>query len=1257
MVALGVIALGLYVSLGRQLVPMLEQYRAEVQQRAENLLQMPVRIGRLEGQWQRFSPRLLVHDLTLGEGNAAVQLERVVAVVDVFETLRSRQLSLHALELEAPRLIIEEYAEGQWRIDGLPHREGEAALDPRTVLDGLQRLRRITVLNGQLTLQAFAEEPRTLSYLDLQLDNRQQQMHLDARALLPDGLPLTLSAQGQVDPARWQDASLEAFLHLPASEWSAWLPRRLTADWRLEQLRGGAQAWLSWNRRSLERAAVQLEVPHLAIGLEGRDSLALSNLGLKLHARRQADGYDWLLQDAGFEQGESRWREELLAVRQRADATGAAAWQVLAPRLDIAPLVPLVEALAPLPELAREILADLQPHGLLRNLTLDIRPAAEPAERLAFAANVEAVGFAARQWIPAADNIRGSVQGTLLGGELRLDADDASLHLTQLFPAPWRFPHAAGRLRWSLEDEAVTLSAPHVELAGEEGRFTGDFLIRLHRDPAREDYMDLRVGLRDGDARFVDRFLPSRLPAMSAALVDWLDQSIRGGTIERGFFTYQGALGAGHPPEARQVSLYAKAREAELAFLPDWPVLQDASGEVWLENGAAQVRLQDGRLFDTRVSRAHARVGADEPGGPVRLQLDGAVEGGLADGLRLVREAPLGIAEWFDGWQVEGPAQAQLELDLHLGADTPPRLLLDVATEGATLVMTAPDIRLERLAGAFRYDSARGLSASDIKAHSFGHPVTGRAVATGAAGRPATRVEASGVMALERLRQWLGVEQALPGQGELPYQLRLTLDGADSQLQVDSSLIGLAIDLPAPFGKDADTRRDSSLVMTLQGEERLYRLQHAQLATVTFAADPADWRRGRGELRLGAGAAALPRQPGLRVRGRLSELDWSAWQSVLQRPAVAGLDQSLEQSTDLLRDVRVQIDRFAGFGSRIEDLSLVLQRRGAAWQADVNSQALAGRLLRPDAPALPLDIHLQHMRLSPAVTPEPGAIAPSDPLQAVDPASLPAMDLRIDQLWRGDDHLGSVGLSLRPVPRGARFGDLDLKLKGLQVGGALTWRDGSSAYRGRIEGDNIGDVLSAWGFARTATSQHFRLDVDGHWPGSPLWFGFTQFSGRLDPLLTQGQFVEVEGGAQALRVFGLLNFDAIGRRLRLDFSDLLGRGLSYDRVSGQLQANQGVYRTQIPLTLKGPSSDLELNGELDLARDRIDAKLLVTLPLTNNLPIAAVLAGAPAIGGAIWIADKLLGDRIARFATVQYDVKGPWQAPEITFDRPFEKPR
>jgi len=41
----------------------------------------------------------------------------------------------------------------------------------------------------------------------------------------------------------------------------------------------------------------------------------------------------------------------------------------------------------------------------------------------------------------------------------------------------------------------------------------------------------------------------------------------------------------------------------------------------------------------------------------------------------------------------------------------------------------------------------------------------------------------------------------------------------------------------------------------------------------------------------------------------------------------------------------------------------------------------------------------------------------------------------------------------------------------------------------------------------------------------------------------------------------------------------------------------------------------------------------------------------------LFLIDKLIGDRVSRFASVQYKVEGPWKDPKITLDKPFEKPQ
>ena len=283
-------------------------------------------------------------------------------------------------------------------------------------------------------------------------------------------------------------------------------------------------------------------------------------------------------------------------------------------------------------------------------------------------------------------------------------------------------------------------------------------------------------------------------------------------------------------------------RDAELAFQPGWPALQQGRGEVLVEDSGVRVRLAEGRILDSRVHDVTAEVAHVGSGQVPQLAIKGQVSSSLPDALRLLQEAPIGTGETFAGWKGQGELDGALDLQIPLGKGTP-RVVVDFASSDAALQITEPALAFERLSGRFRYDTARGLSADEIQARLFGRAVNGKAVATGSVGKPASRIEARGSVALKPLLEWLDVKQPVPASGELPYQLRLELAAESSQLQIDSSLQGLRIDLPAPFGKAAGVRRDSTLRMSLLGAERRYSVRHDELAALVFVAPLMPGRR------------------------------------------------------------------------------------------------------------------------------------------------------------------------------------------------------------------------------------------------------------------------------------------------------------------------------------------------------------------------------------------------------------------------------
>ena len=87
----------------------------------------------------------------------------------------------------------------------------------------------------------------------------------------------------------------------------------------------------------------------------------------------------------------------------------------------------------------------------------------------------------------------------------------------------------------------------------------------------------------------------------------------------------------------------------------------------------------------------------------------------------------------------------------------------------------------------------------------------------------------------------------------------------------------------------------------------------------------------------------------------------------------------------------------------------------------------------------------------------------------------------------------------------------------------------------------------------------------------------------------------------------------------------------------------------------GPSGAFKFSGATNIAAETLDMNMVVVLPLTQNLPLAALLMGAGApIGGALFVLDKVLGDPLSKLTSATYSVKGTWDNPDVDLRRVFD---
>ena len=507
--ALVLVLMALFVSLGRELTPLVAEYRADVEDKASDALGMPLQIGKLEGNWSGFAPVLLAHDVMVGAGANALRLDQVRAVPDLWASLLAREVRIAHLELNGLKISLKEGEDGHWALEGLPVQQDQP-LNPEQLLNRMQRVQQLSVLDSQITLQPLGESPLTLTYVGLNLKTGPSRQRLDARLTLPDGQPVAMSLRTRLRAAQWKDGEADAYLSLPQSDWSKWLPERLTQQWNFSEIKAGGEFWINWSKGTVQRAAIRLNAPQLKGAYAERKPIQINNLALNGYFQRSSTGVLVTLDSLAMSLGDTRWESKLQFQQTAATDKAPELLHLQADRLDLTPLTPLLNALGPLPEGVATAVERLKVTGVLRNVLIDFRPAATDDSKFSFAANLDKVGFDAYRGAPAVRNVSGSISGDLGQGELRMDSKDFSLHLDPIFAKPWQYIQANARLTWKLDKEAFTLIAPYLKVLGEEGKIAGDFLIRLHFDHAQEDYMDLRVGLVDGDGRYTAKYLPTR---------------------------------------------------------------------------------------------------------------------------------------------------------------------------------------------------------------------------------------------------------------------------------------------------------------------------------------------------------------------------------------------------------------------------------------------------------------------------------------------------------------------------------------------------------------------------------------------------------------------------------------------------------------------------------------------------------------------------------------------------------------------------
>ena len=1215
-------------------------------------------VGELDARWGGGMPSLLIRNLTLKARNtdqAAFEVDRLDAVLDLKASLLSLEPVFSYLEADDIALRIESDSDGVWSLKGIHYiRDDSKDFNLDRLLQLIQLQKYIDITNFQLSLFPYDREPVYIEQRHLSLDEEAGQKKLSARYQTSSG-ELIVRAEGTGVERRtmdWSGSVSANNLNLGL------ICRFITSCDQFQSAR--LSTGFDWHFRKgkwYQKGLFYISDINYATEKEGFPEYSLVS-EFQVHGDVLAGFSNWQLQldDLELQQDNDFLTGFDLSLAKLKEKEPAYSLDI--DRLALKEAGLFLQQAELMPKRVNSLLDTLKPEGHLNQLSLQYYPERSLREQMKLSAGLQQISVDAWKGAPSGENVNGQLNMGMLDGTLELDTADLRLGLRRIFRDVWQYDTAKATLRWDVpEGENVyILESNNIQMTAPEGKLSGVLKLDIPLSRQKPINMDLDVTLTEGDARYAGKYLPAL--SLSPKLVEWLDTSIKGAQVNEGHFSWHGSLGS-EDTDGSEWGLFFDVEKARFDYAERWPEIYQADGRVWADSKKVKVELDSARAYGASLADASAVVELNEK---ADLMVSSRLKATGNDLMQFFTQSPVGdvLGQEVNNWDLQGDLEGALLLNLPLNDLAASKVSVTLDTEQALFRHKKANLTVDQIQGRMEYSTDHGITAENLKARLFDSPVAADIQSEVDAEKMLTTIDWSGDISVDALQQWLKLDALSLLEGSAAYKAQLTLGGKNPlDVNVTSHLNGIALELPKPFDIPAAAEYPAKLNFTLlaDGRQRLL-TDVAGLGSAEVSFDQ-HFQLSSALVNLGDKATAVKAKEGrVTLTGQIEELDLEPWYERLKSQPVGNNEKSM------LRWLEVKaltLDKLRYKDFNLNNLQFGLEQKGGQSRSlsiHAHSDELDGTLVIPEDANKPHQLVMNRLYIPVKEKTGKDIESQSDALENFDPRVIPDFDITIRELKLGDKKPGSLSVQLRDAPGGKKAESLNAVVHGMDIQGDLDWLfisgQARSRFHGSLSGSGIRQFQKAAGLSPFVSAQRSRLDAELKWLGSPANINMSSLEGTLRLNLKDGKMHKLEGGAGALKLFGIFNMEALTRRLRLDFSDLYSQGISFDRINGALRFDKGMVSFEEPLIVQGPSSDFKLSGTVDTEQSTMDISLVVTLPVTSNLPILSVLLGtAPQVAGIIYIADKLVGDQVDQLASIRYRIEGSLDQPEVSLDRLF----
>ena len=1222
------------------LLPEIESYRETIARELSDATKQRITIGKLAGRWSGFNLQLTLGNLEIFDraGQSALKLERVDSTLSWW-SLVHWEPRFDSIEIERPDLNVKRDRRGVVSVAGIELSDGT---DGGGLSDWLLRQEEIVIRDAAITWRDEMAGAPDLALRDVnfRLENDGKQHRFGLRARPPQEIATPLDVRGDItgrtvrDLAQWNGRLFAQLDYTDIAAWRAWVKFPVYVPHGL----GAVRVWARLKAGELAEVTADVQLSQVVARL-GKELPELELGALKGRV-------GWKQVDGGFEVSTSKLGMSTraytlqpmdLLMRYRFGSDGKPPrGELQANALDLEPLAALIDHLPFEPELRKEI-TSYAPRGSLYDLAVKWNGNWPQLEQHSLKARFVGLGMNAVGRVPGFAGVSGSIDGNEHGGTLNLNAQKAAVELPLVFREKLAFDVLTAQAGWGRKDDQYEIKFNNVAFSNPELAGSVSGIYQTVADG--RGVIDVTGGMSRADVRGIGNYMPQQVGERSR---NWLEAAVRGGTASDVKVRVKGNLNNFPFPENRGGTFDVSLRLAGGVFeyANGWPKMENIDGDLKLHGKRMDVIVRDASILGAKLARVRAEI--PDLVGPDRiLTVSGEAEGPTGEFLKFIEQSP--VMDMVDRFtasvQAEGRGKLALKLTL------PTSNTKDTKVEGAYQFVNN---RIQNAGDLFPYEQVNGrleFTESSVRVPGLTMSLLGGpATLSGSTQRDGTiRFGMAGKASLDEFRRTSAATWAQALHGATDWRASIVMRNRSVDFVFDSTLQGLASDLPAPLAKTAVDSMPFKLERRVTGaqQDRIsLTLGNVVAAQLQRRQSGAQTSVERGIVTLGGGSATEPERKGIWINGGLKQLDLSQWITLLRRATPAGGYE--------VAGIDVKFSALDMFGRRFHDIAITGSAQGGAWQAAVAGTELVGDVSWRSQAKGKVTARMKNLVIPPLA---PGVPAPAPtPGTDKDPSpELPALDITADNFQINRSILGRLELTALPDGR-------DWKLERLRVTNPEATLNIDGLWQGwltqprtqvnvRLETSDIGKLLVRLGYPEGIKRGIAKLEGPLSWAGNPSELDYATLSGNLLVEASKGQFMKLDPGIGKL--LGVLSLQSLPRRLSLDFRDIFSEGLAFDEIVGTAKVNRGIATTE-NFRIQGPAVRVQMSGDVDLNAETQKLQVKVFPSLSDSLSVAGAFAAGPLAGIAAFVAQKLLKDPLNQLVAYEYFVTGSWADPQVS---------